>query len=79
MAEVVSDDNLKYRKMIVDIDQPQAGRLTIAGSPFRLSETPGEVRSPAPLLGEHTGEILSSLLGYSEEEINGLVEEKVVL
>jgi CoA:oxalate CoA-transferase len=79
VAQVVEDKNLKYREMIVDVDQPEVGRLTIAGSPFRLSETPGEVVSPAPLLGEHTEEILSALLGYSKDKIAELLKEKVVL
>ncbi len=40
MAEVTADPNLRYRKMIVDLEQPEAGTVNIAGSPFRLSETP---------------------------------------
>jgi CoA:oxalate CoA-transferase len=46
--------------------------------PIRLSETPGKVRGPAPLMGEHTFEIAKTLLGLSEEEIKKLEEEKVL-
>jgi len=52
---------------------------TIAVSPFNLSETPGEVRGTAPLLGEHTREVLSLLIGCDDEEIQTLLDAKVVL
>jgi crotonobetainyl-CoA:carnitine CoA-transferase CaiB-like acyl-CoA transferase len=51
--------------------------VPLAPTPIELSETPGTYRHPAPLLGEHTDEILSSL-GYSAAEIAGLRAEKVV-
>jgi len=69
---VVEDPNVNYRKMIVEIDQPGAGKMKIAGSPFHLSETPGVVRSPAPLLGEHTESVLRDTLGYPPERISAL-------
>jgi crotonobetainyl-CoA:carnitine CoA-transferase CaiB-like acyl-CoA transferase len=43
-----------------------------------LSETPGEIRRPAPLLGEHNNYVFGELLGLSEEEIETLVEKKVI-
>jgi crotonobetainyl-CoA:carnitine CoA-transferase CaiB-like acyl-CoA transferase len=46
--------------------------------PFRLSETPGGVFRPAPLLGQHTDEILSEVVGYSEPEISELRESGAV-
>lgn len=64
--------------MLVGIDQPQMGKIKIAGSPLRLSATPGEVYAPAPLLGEHTEEILRDLLNYSAEEITKLKEAGVI-
>jgi crotonobetainyl-CoA:carnitine CoA-transferase CaiB-like acyl-CoA transferase len=47
------------------------------GIPIKLSETPGEIRRPAPLLGEHTEETLMEL-GYSKEEIADLRERKII-
>ncbi len=78
VKEICEDPHIRYRKMIVEIDQPGVGRMKIAGSPFRLSETPGEVYSPAPLLGEHTEEVLRDLLGYSPEEIETLKKERII-
>jgi CoA:oxalate CoA-transferase len=64
--------------MLVEMEQPQVGRVKIAGSPIHLSETPGEVYAPAPLLGEHTGEILKNLLDYSDEAIAHLKDDGVI-
>jgi len=76
--KVVQDPNVNYRRMIVEVDQPGVGPICIAGSPFHLSETPGRVSAPAPLLGQHTEEVLTEVLGYSQERIEQLVKEKVV-
>jgi CoA:oxalate CoA-transferase len=78
VAEVVQDPNIRYRDMVVEIDQPGAGPVRIAGSPFHLSETPGRVDRPAPLLGQHTREILDQVLGYAEDRIERLVADGVV-
>jgi len=76
--KVVRDPNINYRKMVVEVDQPGVGPLRIVGSPFHLSETPGQVREPAPLLGQHTEEILLDLLGYSVARVEELIEQEVV-
>lgn len=76
--KIVEDKIVKHRKMIVEVKQPRVGNLRIIGSPFYMSETPGEVRAPAPLLGEHTTEILTRLLGYSEEDVKALRAKGVV-
>jgi CoA:oxalate CoA-transferase len=64
--------------MLVSVDQPGIGPIRIAGSPIRLSETPGTVRTPAPLLGEHSAEVLREVLGYPEERIDALKAEGVI-
>ncbi|HHW18050.1 MAG TPA: CoA transferase [Firmicutes bacterium] len=76
--KVVADPNINYRGMIAEICQPRVGKMKIVGTPFRLSETPGEVRSHGPLLGEHTDEVLGSLLGYSAEKIAVLREQGII-
>ncbi|MDI6860610.1 MAG: CaiB/BaiF CoA-transferase family protein [Caldisericia bacterium] len=77
--KVVNDPVVNYRKMIVEIEQPKVGKMRIVGSPFKMNETPGEVYAPAPLLGQHTIEVLKDLLNYPEEKINELRKEGVVL
>jgi len=78
IKEICEDPHIAYRNMLVEIDQPQVGKMKIVGSPIRLSESPGEVYAPAPLLGQHSEEILEKLLGYKKEEIEALKEENVI-
>jgi crotonobetainyl-CoA:carnitine CoA-transferase CaiB-like acyl-CoA transferase len=56
--EVVSNPQLLARKQIVDIDHPVAGTYSTHGVTVSLSDTPGEIRRPPPLVGEHTDEVL---------------------
>ena len=54
------------------MDHPRVGKVRMVGAPVRLSETPGSVRTPAPMLGEHTDEVLRDLLGLGADEIAAL-------
>ena len=67
--ELLDDPQLKAREFFVEADHPQAGRLTYPGAPFKMTQTPFKVRSPAPLLGQHNTEIYSGGLGYSKEDL----------
>lgn len=78
MKQICEDPCIAYRQMLVEIDQPEMGRIKIAGSPLHLSETPGAVYAPAPRLGEHTEEILTGLLNYSVEEVSALEKSGVI-
>jgi CoA:oxalate CoA-transferase len=70
--KVLQDPQVLAREMVVEIQHPVAGVLKMAGVPIKMSETQGSVRRPAPLLGQHTEEILKELLNLSDEEIDGL-------
>jgi crotonobetainyl-CoA:carnitine CoA-transferase CaiB-like acyl-CoA transferase len=59
--EILADPHVLAREMVAEIDHPAAGHMKTLGVVAKLSETPGSVRSAAPRLGEHTGEILSNL------------------
>jgi formyl-CoA transferase len=76
-AQAFEDPQTEAREMVVEADHPQAGRVKMLGIPLKLSATPGSVRRPPPVLGEHTREVLAEL-GYSAEEADELVREGAV-
>jgi crotonobetainyl-CoA:carnitine CoA-transferase CaiB-like acyl-CoA transferase len=63
------DVHLKARQYYQYLDHPETGRAAYDGAPFRLSKTPGSLKSPAPLLGEHNEYVCKEILGMSDEEI----------
>jgi CoA:oxalate CoA-transferase len=75
--EAVADPHLAERDMWVEIEHPKAGRIKQINFPVKFSETPGAVRSYAPLLGEHSREVLTELLGITEERFKELVRAGV--
>ena len=78
--EAMEDPHILERGMRVRVDHPVAEGYTVPGFPVKFSETPGEVTTAAPMLGQHTKEILSSLLGYDEDRIRGLEKDgKIVI
>ncbi len=77
LDEALDDPHNRYRQMVVEVEHPTVGRAPQVGIGTKLSETPGRIRSPAPLPGQHTDELLSGL-GYSAEEIASLREKGAV-
>lgn len=71
---VVAHPQLQAREAIVEVEHPVAGTVSMVGVPVKLSETPGRVRAPAPLLGQHTDEVLQHYLELNEAEIAALRE-----
>jgi crotonobetainyl-CoA:carnitine CoA-transferase CaiB-like acyl-CoA transferase len=78
MDRVFNHPQIKPRNMVVEVKHPTAEKLKLIGIPVKYSETPGSVRLPPPLLGQHTQEILSDLLSYSQEEIELFRHERVI-
>ena len=70
-ADLVGDEHVRLREMIVPLPHPERGEFLNVGCPIKLSDSPAEVRRP-PLLGEHTDELLGELLGYDAERIAAL-------
>ncbi len=77
IEEVFADPHVLHRKMVVETEHPQAGRLPQIGIPIKFSDTPGEIRTPAPEIGEHTEEILKKL-GYKVKEIEQLRKQGII-
>jgi crotonobetainyl-CoA:carnitine CoA-transferase CaiB-like acyl-CoA transferase len=75
--EVFDHPQALENDMIVEMDHPAAGRVKMLGMPFRLAETPGAIRGPSPLLGQHTKEVLREL-GYNDSEIETWREKGVI-
>jgi formyl-CoA transferase len=73
-AEAFADPQVRARGMIVDVDHPTLGRLRTVGSPIKMSATPPVVGRRAPLLGEHTREVLREA-GFSDSEITAVMAE----
>ena len=66
VGRMVKDKQIIARDMIVEQEHPTAGKIHVVGVPVKLSATPGGVRTPAPLLGQHTAEIIGGL-GYRDQ------------
>lgn len=76
--KVLKDPNTEYRKMLFKFDHPIAGNMITSNSPLNLSLTPCKDHLRPPALGEHTDEVLTSVLGYSKEKIEDLKKDKII-
>ena len=75
---VVDHPQVAARGALVESDHPVAGRIRMVGPPVRMSETPGAVRAPAPLLGQHTEDVLRRRLALDDNEIGRLRRARVI-
>jgi benzylsuccinate CoA-transferase BbsF subunit len=76
--DLAQDKNLEARGAFSRLPHPEVGPRLHMGIPWLLTESPNGVRSPAPLLGQHTDEVMREVLGYSDEAIAQLKEKKVL-
>jgi len=77
LKQVFEDPQVLHNQMVVEHAHPTGGHRRLLGIPIKLSETPGEVVTPAPALGQHTEELLSAL-GYSPPLIGSLHRDGVI-
>jgi crotonobetainyl-CoA:carnitine CoA-transferase CaiB-like acyl-CoA transferase len=78
VGQMVDDPHIRARNMMVTVDHPVAGRVTVPGNPVKLSASDDDAPLPSPVLGQHTDEVLAGLLGYPAEKIAALKAAKIV-
>ena len=76
-ADLFADRQLRARGYFVELDHPETGPREYPGAQFKMSETPASIRR-APLLGEHTTQVLTEQLGYTPEDVSILRQRNVV-
>jgi len=77
-SEATTDPHVLARDMFVEVEHTKLGKIKVVNFPVKMTESPGEVVSAAPLLGQHNHEILTEVLGYSEEKIEELRKAGVI-
>ncbi|MEP0806117.1 MAG: CoA transferase [Chloroflexota bacterium] len=78
IPQVFAHPQTQARGMTLETEHPAAGAVKLTGFPYKLSETPAELHAPPPMLGQHTDEVLTSLLGYTPEEVASLRASKAI-
>jgi crotonobetainyl-CoA:carnitine CoA-transferase CaiB-like acyl-CoA transferase len=78
VGQVCEDPQVLARDMIVSLNHPKAGPIRVTGLPLKLSDTPGEVYAPPPMLGQHTSEVLQDWLGLGASEVEALQQQGVI-
>lgn len=78
MQSLFTDPQILHRNMVAEVEHSTIGTLRLGGIPIKYSETPASIRRPPPLLGEHTDEILTDVLGRSPQQIAKLREQGVL-
>jgi crotonobetainyl-CoA:carnitine CoA-transferase CaiB-like acyl-CoA transferase len=78
IGDMLADPQVAAREMVIEVDHPRAGRTQALGMPIKLSDARADMTRPAPLLGQHSREVLDQL-GYSAAEIDALQRAGAVL
>lgn len=76
-SEVEHDPQVIHNNTFVEIDHPKAGKVKVTNIPFTMSESPGEIRRPSPMVGEHGPELLREM-GLNEDQIQKLIDRKII-
>jgi crotonobetainyl-CoA:carnitine CoA-transferase CaiB-like acyl-CoA transferase len=78
MSELFNDPQVKDREMLIEVEHARLGKLKQIGIPMKFSETEPAIKSSPPMLGEHTAEVLRTLLGYDDVRLRELKETGVI-
>jgi len=75
---VITDPHVLARNMIAEVEHPELGKMKVPNFPIKFSESVTGIKGAAPSLGQHTKEVLSTVLGYSDAKINELEQEGAI-
>lgn len=78
IEELMDDPQIAHREMLIEHDNPVVGKVKFPGNPLKLEKTPPDTEQRAPLLGEHTQEILTQVLRYSDFQVSELKNKNIV-
>ncbi len=78
LAEVFADPQIEARNMVTEWQHPLRADLRLVSSPIKLSATPVRTDLPPPRLGQHTDEVLRSVLNYGDAQLSGLKDGKII-
>ena len=78
LEQAINDEQIQYRKMVVDVPHPEGGSVKVPGNPIKLSSITDEQFTSPPLLGEHTKEILEDWLDFKDEELIELDKQQII-
>lgn len=78
IAEAAKDPHVLAREMLVPVEHPGLGKIPLPGLALKLSQTPGDVNTPAPKVGAHNEEVYCQLLGYSQHELGELRAQGII-
>jgi len=77
-SDALNDSQVRYRNMVVDVCHPDGGKTQAPGNPIKLSRTHEDSFSPPPHIGQNTEEILRNLLGFPQDCIDSLRQQKII-
>lgn len=79
MNDISKDEHIVgEREMLVKMEQPGIGEITVTNNPVKLSDTKAAIRRPAPLLGQHNLEVYGELLGYDQQKLEELAVQGII-
>lgn len=76
--QIAESDHIQVRQMLVEVEHPLAGKVRLPALPVKFSETPAAIASSSPTLGQHSEEVLATILGYSPERISAIREAGII-
>jgi crotonobetainyl-CoA:carnitine CoA-transferase CaiB-like acyl-CoA transferase len=78
IEQVFADPQVQYRGLQLELDHPDAGKVASVANPIKMSLTPVEYDRAPPLLGQHTDEVLTRLLGMDAQEVSRLKQDNII-